>query len=73
MRDEQSNPIQGPDVRSRGYHAQAGVMVDVGAGLDVIGSPAQPSREFFRGVAALRKLARPQLRAGGEPTGEGSS
>lgn len=58
--------------------AQAGVMADVDAGLDVIGSPAQPSREFFRGVVALRKLARPQRRAGGgatggEPTGEGSS
>ena len=53
--------------------AQAGVMADVDAGLDVIGSPAQPSREFFRGVVALRKLARPQRRGGGEPTKEGSS
>jgi UDP-3-O-[3-hydroxymyristoyl] glucosamine N-acyltransferase len=58
--------------------AQAGVMADVDAGHDVIGSPAQPSREFFRGVVALRKLARPRHRAGGEaaggkPTGEGSS
>ncbi len=55
--------------------AQAGVMADVDAGLDVIGSPAQPSREFFRGVVALRKLARPQRRAAdgatrGEPTKE---
>lgn len=53
--------------------AQAGVMADVDAGLDVIGSPAQPSREFFRGVVALRKLARPQRQTRGEPTGEGSS
>jgi len=58
--------------------AQAGVMADVGGGLDVIGSPAQPSREFFRGVVALRKLARPSRRTdgeatGGKPTGEGSS
>ena len=38
--------------------AQAGVMADVAAGADVVGSPAQPLREFFRGVATLRKLAR---------------
>lgn len=38
--------------------AQAGVMSDVAAGLDVIGSPSQPVREFFRGVATLRKLTR---------------
>ena len=37
---------------------QAGVMNDVPAGADVIGSPAQPVREFFRHVALLRKLAR---------------
>ncbi len=38
--------------------AQAGVMADVEAGADVVGSPAQPVREFFRGVATLRRLAR---------------
>ena len=38
--------------------AQAGVMADVEAGADVIGSPAEPVRDFFRGVATLRKLAR---------------
>jgi UDP-3-O-[3-hydroxymyristoyl] glucosamine N-acyltransferase len=38
--------------------AQAGVMSDVAAGADVVGSPAQPVREFFRQVAVLRKLAR---------------
>lgn len=38
--------------------AQAGVMADVAAGGDVVGSPAEPVREFFRGVAILRKLAR---------------
>ncbi len=38
--------------------AQAGVMSDVPAGSDVIGSPALPIREFFRNVAALRRLAR---------------
>ncbi len=38
--------------------AQAGVMRDVPAGAKVVGSPAVPVREFFRGVAALAKLAR---------------
>jgi UDP-3-O-[3-hydroxymyristoyl] glucosamine N-acyltransferase len=38
--------------------AQAGIMADVAAGADVVGSPAQPLREFFRQVAALRRLAR---------------
>ena len=54
--------------------AQAGVMSDVGAGLDVLGSPSQPVREFFRGVATLRKLARPRRAGGGapgEPTQDG--
>jgi len=38
--------------------AQAGVMADVAAGADVVGSPAQPVREFFRHVAMLRRLVR---------------
>nr|WP_321985414.1 UDP-3-O-(3-hydroxymyristoyl)glucosamine N-acyltransferase [uncultured Lichenicoccus sp.] len=38
--------------------AQAGVMSDVDAGADVIGSPAMAFREFFRNVAALKRLAR---------------
>ncbi|MBV8913346.1 MAG: UDP-3-O-(3-hydroxymyristoyl)glucosamine N-acyltransferase [Acetobacteraceae bacterium] len=38
--------------------AQAGVMADVPAGANVVGSPAEPVRDFFRGVATLRKLAR---------------
>ena len=38
--------------------AQAGVMADVPAGADVVGSPAEPVRDFFRAVATLRKLAR---------------
>jgi len=37
--------------------AQAGVMADVPAGIDVVGSPAQPVRAFFRQVAVLRRLA----------------
>ena len=50
--------------------AQAGVMSDVGAGLDVIGSPSQPIREFFRGVATLRKLSRARHGVGGDAAGE---
>ncbi len=47
--------------------AQGGVMSNVPAGADVIGSPALPVREFFRNVAALRRLARrsPQERTAG--------
>jgi UDP-3-O-[3-hydroxymyristoyl] glucosamine N-acyltransferase len=37
--------------------AQAGVMADVAAGTEVVGSPALPVREFFRQVATLRRLA----------------
>ena len=33
-------------------------MADVPAGADVVGSPAEPVRDFFRGVATLRKLTR---------------
>ena len=42
--------------------AQAGVMADVAAGANVIGSPAQPVREFFREVAMLRRRARDRSR-----------
>ncbi len=38
--------------------AQAGVMADVDNGIDVLGSPAMPVREFFRNVAFLRRAAR---------------
>jgi UDP-3-O-[3-hydroxymyristoyl] glucosamine N-acyltransferase len=38
--------------------AQAGVIGDVAAGAIVLGSPALPRGEFFRGVATLRRLAR---------------
>ena len=37
--------------------AQAGVMADIEAGGQMLGSPAQPSRDFFRQVATLKKLA----------------
>jgi UDP-3-O-[3-hydroxymyristoyl] glucosamine N-acyltransferase len=46
--------------------AQAGVMADVPAGADVVGSPAEPVRDFFRGVATLRKLARRPKNAGNQ-------
>jgi UDP-3-O-[3-hydroxymyristoyl] glucosamine N-acyltransferase len=57
--------------------AQAGVMSDVPAGADVVGSPAQPVREFFRHLAILRRLVREAGRrsggdrAGGKPPGTG--
>lgn len=46
--------------------AFAGVMWDVPAGERWVGSPAKPNREFFREVAALRRLAsrKPKDRAG---------
>ena len=36
---------------------QAGVIGDVPAGADVLGMPAQPSRDFLRQTAVLRRLA----------------
>jgi UDP-3-O-[3-hydroxymyristoyl] glucosamine N-acyltransferase len=36
--------------------AQAGVMNDVPAGTDVIGSPAWPVRDFWRAISRLKKL-----------------
>jgi UDP-3-O-[3-hydroxymyristoyl] glucosamine N-acyltransferase len=36
--------------------AQAGVISDVDSGARMLGSPAQPSREFFRQIAVLKKL-----------------
>jgi UDP-3-O-[3-hydroxymyristoyl] glucosamine N-acyltransferase len=44
--------------------AQAGVMADVAEGADVVGSPAQPVRQFFREVAWLRRMARRRAPAG---------
>ena len=38
--------------------AQSGVMQDVPAGARWIGSPAQPVRDFMKGVAVVRRLAR---------------
>jgi UDP-3-O-[3-hydroxymyristoyl] glucosamine N-acyltransferase len=49
--------------------AQAGVMADVPAGADVVGSPAQPARAFFREVAVVRRLVRNAARPTAEPKG----
>ena len=38
--------------------AQAGVISDTPAGAVLLGSPAQPRTEFFRQVAALKRMAR---------------
>lgn len=38
--------------------AQAGVIADVAAGSVLLGSPAQPRKEFFRQVAMLKRLTR---------------
>jgi UDP-3-O-[3-hydroxymyristoyl] glucosamine N-acyltransferase len=42
--------------------AQAGVMADVAAGVSVMGSPCQPSRQYFRELATLRRQARRELK-----------
>jgi UDP-3-O-[3-hydroxymyristoyl] glucosamine N-acyltransferase len=44
--------------------AQSGVMTDVPPGARYIGSPAQPVRDFMKGVAVLRRLARGGIREG---------
>ena len=42
--------------------AQAGVISDVPAGAALVGSPAQPRQEFFRQVAALKRMGgRPRV------------
>jgi UDP-3-O-[3-hydroxymyristoyl] glucosamine N-acyltransferase len=44
--------------------AQAGVMHDVPAGERWLGSPAQPMRDFMKGIAAVRRLAGGDSRKG---------
>ena len=46
--------------------AQSGYMSNVPAGARWIGSPAQPVRDFMKGVAVLRRL----VRNAGRPEGE---
>ena len=48
--------------------AQSGLMSDVPAGAKWGGYPAQPARDWLKGVAALRRLAR----RGGKGEGEGA-
>ena len=38
--------------------AQAGVMSDMAPGAKVVGSPAQPIKDFFRQISALKKMAK---------------
>jgi UDP-3-O-[3-hydroxymyristoyl] glucosamine N-acyltransferase len=38
--------------------AQAGIISDVVPGAKVLGSPAQPKRDFFRQIATLKKMAK---------------
>ena len=38
--------------------AQAGVISDMASGAKMLGSPAQPVKDFFRQVATLKKIAR---------------
>ncbi len=51
--------------------AAAGVMTDIPAGERWAGAPAKPVREFFREVAALKKLAAGQTGGGDGPAGAG--
>jgi UDP-3-O-[3-hydroxymyristoyl] glucosamine N-acyltransferase len=46
--------------------AKAGLMTDVPAGGRWVGSPAQPIRDFMRGVAVLRRLTRKYGKLEGE-------
>jgi UDP-3-O-[3-hydroxymyristoyl] glucosamine N-acyltransferase len=50
--------------------AQSGVMADVPAGDDVVGSPAQPVKETFRQIALLRRLSRNARKGGATTAGE---
>ncbi|MGC9268770.1 UDP-3-O-(3-hydroxymyristoyl)glucosamine N-acyltransferase [Acidiphilium sp.] len=46
---------------------QAGVMADIPAGAEMLGSPAQPAKSFFREVAAIRRFARRDRMRHSEP------
>jgi UDP-3-O-[3-hydroxymyristoyl] glucosamine N-acyltransferase len=43
--------------RSAQIGAQAGVISNIASGMTVLGSPAQPKRDFFRQVATLKQMA----------------
>ena len=42
-------------------------MADLDPGAEVVGSPAQPVRAFFKEIAVLRKLVRDRSRARATP------
>jgi UDP-3-O-[3-hydroxymyristoyl] glucosamine N-acyltransferase len=46
---------------------QAGVMSNLEPGVEVLGSPAQPAKSFFREVAAIRRFARRDRMRHSEP------
>jgi UDP-3-O-[3-hydroxymyristoyl] glucosamine N-acyltransferase len=48
--------------------AGSGIMANIPAGARWIGTPAQPARDFFKGVAILRRL----VRGGGKNGGDGA-
>ncbi len=52
--------------------AQSGIMADVPPGLTLCGTPAVPIKEFFRGVATLRRLTRSKDKGGEKVDGEGT-
>ena len=52
--------------------AQSGIMADVPPGLTLCGTPAVPIKEFFRGVATLRRLTRNNDKGEGSNDGEGT-
>ncbi len=47
--------------------AQSGVIGDLPAGAEVMGTPSEPIKAFFRGAAILRRLARRGTGKTGEP------
>jgi UDP-3-O-[3-hydroxymyristoyl] glucosamine N-acyltransferase len=56
--------------------AQSGVISDVAAGAEVVGSPAYPAREHFRQLIALRRLGERKAasaRSGEQQAGAGES
>ena len=50
--------------------AQSGVMADVPAGAEVVGSPTQPVRAMFREIAFVRRLVRESAKRSAEAKGE---
>jgi UDP-3-O-[3-hydroxymyristoyl] glucosamine N-acyltransferase len=48
--------------------AQAGVMSDLVAGSKVLGTPAQPKKDFFRQIAVLKTIAARNWRSRREPS-----